>query len=1302
METQNNNNKHVRDPRSISCLGLVVTPGTVQYLTTIRDGGLLEVRATGPVPVLLPPSIFAQQTHPDQQWPIPGDDKQASYPLGGYDDRIQFRLVTPPASLSHVPAMEGLSTRWVPVQELLEAVPRPPTSDPTSTKLHTLAFNRTRWRVADACRKVSSAGMYQVDLRCCVGAEEKDPTTTTIYRVDLGGVAVHLLTCFEAPASYDGPRNPYVARLSISQCLSLLQKCVRHRPVRMRTGSQVMMRTDELIADLVRRLLLGGGGYFIPHLSLFVSARQAVIKRLMIIAAEDSAYDAPFMARCAGFCLLARNQPQWSPDARTVAYFCDKAVGLWRSDTTSEILSHRLTVPPSFGETTAQFHASLPYLLLTREGGCGGMEGDRRMLGHLIMSPALQNIHRDRISPHPHGFLDTCLAFDQHVSPRIACLLPPDWIRPVKGVTKPFSDALRKLFEHVTGVNPRRPDPKRPISAREKRHCMSALRMCEQLMVGDPITTPPTNPKLEFVKTIFPDSMLCGMVAPVTVKVGRRSFLVTLSMHHPRTDSVVTPKPSRDKKKKNMHMATSDQVAARRVFYHRLRHEGLPIILDPYKGRRLFLEAGQFRVGPHQLWSGDSGANAHYETVPADRPCPVLEDAHPSYRPQEPGATPIVTLPEAMQLRRIPFPWEEPVPLPQPHKFHRMTFLCARAALTGSETYIAPPAIARDGSIQGTGMEALTWQFMYHLSEICPGALQPDPRTPFAFRVRSVRKKKDLLHYLTAIVQTQTALHPFPPATHIGSVELYDVQRRAIQDMLTTYTTNKQMPFLCLPPGRGKTMCVLNFLHCCREQTKFNMIVWTIPGPSAAATIYRQVQQVGWDPVLLFPTKGIRMNRAKALTSAAAGSAAAPMQSCLIKDLGSVCRNRVLIVEHDHLWRIVQKLAPYMPLAAFVCDEVHKAMANTKRTSVCLNLSRMSALPVVLTGTPIISPSCQFLLPWLCMAMPFPVTRTNFWCAMNSIVSYLDRGETRLFHHEIPLNLEPERESELLSLFPTRAPWCGMHPHGEPTRDQWLRIKELSRIDDRLVQYALRYVMQRRDAATGIPTTLFNSRGGGLISEEWEAQRRILELQQQPGSEAQIREVELKVLQVSHMDAVESCRNFLRNHSQCTSAQAYAHFESQFQNVLLVAASWKHAVELARMCRSAGPDWMRVLLVGSNRSKLTLPPRVDHVVSADLTPVAVLDGAQTPYHLVIIPIACATGLSLSWCTAIVEAKYETNHANEQQAWGRICRADCQRNTRHVVRLLAGYTRVTQRHAEEAKQMMTALRVAGKKRGRSEE
>ena len=81
--------------------------------------------------------------------------------------------------------------------------------------------------------------------------------------------------------------------IGTSGCISLLQKAIRRRPVKMvHPETEETWATQEVVSRIVERHCRGvQQGFFLPTIGKFVSGFQHFLKRLFVIAAEDSFYD---------------------------------------------------------------------------------------------------------------------------------------------------------------------------------------------------------------------------------------------------------------------------------------------------------------------------------------------------------------------------------------------------------------------------------------------------------------------------------------------------------------------------------------------------------------------------------------------------------------------------------------------------------------------------------------------------------------------------------------------------------------------------------------------------------------------------------------------------------------------------------------------------------------------------------------------------------------------------------------------------------------------------------------------------
>ena len=93
------------------------------------------------------------------------------------------------------------------------------------------------------------------------------------------------------------------------------------------------------------------------------------------------------------------------------------------------------------------------------------------------------------------------------------------------------------------------------------------------------------------------------------------------------------------------------------------------------------------------------------------------------------------------------------------------------------------------------------------------------------------------------------------------------------------------------------------------------------------------------------------------------------------------------LIEHDHLKLCKDVLIENASETIFIFDEVHKALGDTKRTSIALEISRISRQFIVLTGTLIIDNDTRKLLNWLKLIVSYEVNNNNFYVAANNMLA---------------------------------------------------------------------------------------------------------------------------------------------------------------------------------------------------------------------------------------------------------------------------------------------------------------------------
>ena len=300
-----------------------------------------------------------------------------------------------------------------------------------------------------------------------------------------------------------------------------------------------------------------------------------------------------------------------------------------------------------------------------------------------------------------------------------------------------------------------------------------------------------------------------------------------------------------------------------------------------------------------------------------------------------------------------------------------------------------------------------------------------------------------------------------------------------------------------------------------------------------------------------------------------------------------------------------------MSQTSFIFDEVHKAMqSGTKRTASALRLARIAKQLVALTGTPIVDKSGYGLMQWLRLCVPFPVSPTNLWVAMNSMISPLNTGDV-VTEDIVMQAIESAADTAFFNAnFPRRAPWYGQTD--VPTSDQWrdMRLRTDQIVTNELVRMTT-VLVQRHPA-------------------NWRSEHRAACVREKsPGN----------------------------------------HWHSNSQRPLVVASDSGHAVQIVNKLLQNGVSPDDILCVGGARPT-ALTTTVRHAKTIHLTEQAVMTGEEPPYKVVVAALRYCEGYSLTWMTCLLTGSYPSNQASRTQMRGRINRLDAQRLYKRYYTVLA--------------------------------
>ncbi|KAJ3046805.1 hypothetical protein HK097_000494 [Rhizophlyctis rosea] len=834
--------------------------------------------------------------------------------------------------------------------------------------------------------------------------------------------------------------------LPASALKSLLQKIIRFRPEDVDLHDNLPPLAAETVLTITFLSLLCHSGGFVPDIQRFVSGLEAAAKRLAIIAFEDSyPSNARTLAELMVAAFICQRYKTWRPTLQMVKEWVQVAIALWEDGRCVEYDIQKgsdakvVTVEQAVKKADSYLLSVTAVLDLVRS-----FSGDLGMVRWFATTPETKWNVINRMALPSHCMpLAHCV--DQHWAPNFVYLLQPlnmVYELCAKGGTKVFGGILSKVFDEVTGVNPRRVK-KWGGSTFEKGDWVTKVRKAQRgyilaaisrggTAVEDPMDVDADGceriKEKYVVQTSLPDAWLAGMLGTVEVKKGK---MLAALVPDDITRVVVAKRPSvrassttaanntgKDFNGSKGSAASASAAAGiredketlegEREFWGMLAAEdGVPLAaisvtpLAHLKGARMKVVDGEISL--HLKGKGwTTWTEAKRGRVELD----VFGTVDSSDGDDADGITHFDYISAHLE--------------PQPHgvKSKAMAIFLAvidsmlnryptavrrfLSYIARNEPLVEIAQIGRDGGgTEGavTADDAGAYHIFASLSVLFPGAIKKGTRigsfqiscAPVIWEVREKVEAK--LAAMAKILQPgKTGKQQNQDVWNTGA--LGDRERRH---------------FLWLPPGAGKTKIVSEFMlrlansgqlppfvvYCLTKESMMTIVdelriygfnVRIVAGFAAAAKRYGGDADKGTPPVDYVP-ETIKATQ-KTLTS---------FGGILIKGDGTGLKHQgyVHIVEHDHL-RVLASLhlLPTAGSTMFIIDEVHLAMADTLRTAAAQSMADNCSEFVAMTGTPIVDSNLYRLVPWLRYLVPFTVTERNFWCAATSMVAR--KVETRI------------------------------------------------------------------------------------------------------------------------------------------------------------------------------------------------------------------------------------------------------------------------------------------------------------------
>jgi hypothetical protein len=973
-------------------------------------------------------------------------------------------------------AVDQIMASEMTATEIKELIPRKE-GQSAETERHTLIFLLSRWKLVVTFRVemdvTAWSGKY-LDVDRAILTEEKihpmKATTHDLFIIpwsagkssrDLGILVAKSVEVFSRANVLDEVRSFFpghkavldrvfllyqeLDRLRPAFWKSLIQKLIRFRPDHVRIFGE-RFPADVCLVGAVAFLLLNPGS-LVPDIKRFVTGQEGCIKRLAVIAFEDSFTDDSIVDgvfRLGVWSFLSQRVRSWRPSRAYLHEIFQLGLALWRErrfyeyDTENDLKPYSLwTGRPSKLQVVSALMDEVK-----------SFAGDLAMIRDIAGQPKrLGTVHRPEGKGETETEMPIIHCVDQHWAPDVAYFyaLPTINTALVEQKTRssatPFAALFAKLFKEVTGINTRKHSATVQATKEhsdfwlETRNAQQLFWTARLLHFHAVTKRPHAMAGLAFDYEI-PRGYLAGMIGSLQLKVSetetetetetkieKKSKAPKKKKKKPRSKQMtvnVTVLPdeieelraiatvSRDKKKKT-ELTNEEHVDAVQAGYA-LLEKGVKLnaCSPPVEGWVGAQARWDAKKGEHMVKLKEKKTTISWDTLR------FLHLTFHKTKPLKDLELETCLVRQANQtlstglVENANTLWRQLL-----HETRPDDLQAALAMMAGFPQVIVFPHLSRagGGSEQSVVASILgAYQFTLKFSTIMPAAIKRRELKPLEFEVRSgpllwymreqIQERADEAGRTETETQTHTVWNP-QSFSEIVVLPLWPHQTDALNQMIARDQAGKRRQFVYMTVGSGKTALVLHFLRYLFLEsgpTRFfpDYVIYALPS-TAIDTIANEMKRFRVRHRVLNPTKNKVVEMEPGM---------------------------LFLIEHDHLRHASVRplLLEHISRSFLIVDEVHLAMeSKTQRTGICLQLARLAHRVVAMTGTAVIDAKIYRLQRWFDLLADFPVTRANFFVEANEMLAMKVDTGIRVMKEEVVVEWAKEgKRVEYLSLVSTR------------------------------------------------------------------------------------------------------------------------------------------------------------------------------------------------------------------------------------------------------------------------------------------
>lgn len=963
------------------------------------------------------------------------------------DQRVDAELIDPGSLVSTCgadpEAVAALVGRVVSLEVLRDLVPgKADTAESSGRSLralhHTLAFLPQFYRiqtlptfvtgytglVVDGTEAVGLIRHMTTAKRCIVlrGFRGLEPSLASVlaYPVEQEPAGTNPTDVYMEAFRHRFGRDPVPTLPGVPSFLkSVLQKIIRVRPVEVEARG-VRYPAAMYLCSVFTQLLTHPGS-FVPDIQRFVTGQESAIKRLVVSCLEDSYGDSGALLLALVMAAATQRSREYHPNRDEYEMLLDLCEDVlecpdlfhWDldgsyercelSDTSTDLenLSAILDDLRSF-ETDLQMVRSIAHRDRLTDSVIRVVE-----LVGLVGSPPA----RVQVMPVWH-------AVDQHCMPEVVYHMCREVVAEyVVPGSCPFNELFRQIFRQVTGVNGR-------CGARYPQNpkLVEEVVRVQKVLYESSVPAGPTSKGKE-PETVYTGETeelevelsvadLAGAIGVVDVYVrGVGNCMVTMHPEDPNR-LIAVRRPTRNIRAEDCALGPEAEAQVLLEAYRRICR-GVRLVSPGTHLHGLMMVCMAGRTSTVRNTANPN--NNTSTTVITSGPIPFIRQLQ--FFQDKSSSKTVVSRRSWEQVRRHVYSF----PLfsgcgdrPPNLGIHREADSLLLEGLTGfgqgevrralshvcNRKRVEVPRVSRDGG--GTRdvvrpEDVGAWQILRLVSQLYPSAITPDG--PTSFQVHNLALLRCVADILRERVTSERVDYgpiwrvPGDQTTRVPRDYQYD----SVEEMISSMPY-KRGHFIWIPVGMGKTWILLEFfrrvlnpapdgIHRCPQPL---YIIYTLPR-SAAASVIQEIEYFGMPINMMIPIK-----------------AKHPLRH--LEKNREPLAGHINIIEHDHLKYAEETLLEVADRSIFVNDEVHKALNDSKRTSVCLELSRLCLRFVVLTGTPVVDNETYKLMWWLEQLVSFPVTDTNFWVAANAMTARRVDTGIAIDRQEVHVDLADPRE----------------------------------------------------------------------------------------------------------------------------------------------------------------------------------------------------------------------------------------------------------------------------------------------------